>query len=315
MTGLGAVPMLLEGSALKLFHPGQNLRRKAAWRGARIDDIDPDMAVTVSSLFWLHLAAIASLVPLTGHAFMRRQRGRAFWVFVSFATCAFLYWVIFRLGLASAFSFSGTLDLIVVGTLLAFMAASLFWRDAAALIPLVLIYCLPLALISLLTDVIGPGGHASGPTAAVMADAWFWVHILLAVGAFSLLTIAALAGGAVWLRERQLKARRHSDFVSRLPPVAAAEALQFHLLQISAILLAAGLATGMATTYVETGSLLILDHKNVLSFTGFALILLMLLAHNRFGLRGRKAVRLLLIAWLMLTLGFPGVKFVSEIMA
>ena len=47
---------------------------------------------------------------------------------------------------------------------------------------------------------------------------------------------------------------------------------------------------------------------------GFVLIAGLLFAHYRTGLRGRRAARLVLIAYLLVTLGYPGVKFVRDVL-
>jgi ABC-type uncharacterized transport system permease subunit len=45
------------------------------------------------------------------------------------------------------------------------------------------------------------------------------------------------------------------------------------------------------------------------------LVLLVLLwAHHRTGMRGRRAARGVLLAWLLLTLAYPGVKFVTDVL-
>jgi len=69
----------------------------------------------------------------------------------------------------------------------------------------------------------------------------------------------------------------------------------------------------MAELYVSSGSLLVFNHKILLSFLGFAAVIGLLLLHQRIGLRGRKAARLVLLAFLLLTLGYPGVKFVTDV--
>jgi ABC-type uncharacterized transport system permease subunit len=51
-----------------------------------------------------------------------------------------------------------------------------------------------------------------------------------------------------------------------------------------------------------------------LSFLGFGVVLILLVLHHRTGLRGRKAARWLLTGYLLLTLAYPGVKFVREIL-
>jgi ABC-type uncharacterized transport system permease subunit len=63
----------------------------------------------------------------------------------------------------------------------------------------------------------------------------------------------------------------------------------------------------------EGASWLRLDHKTVLSLLAFALIGALLLVHQRFGLGGRRAARYGLVAYLLLTLAYPGVKFVTDV--
>jgi len=70
----------------------------------------------------------------------------------------------------------------------------------------------------------------------------------------------------------------------------------------------------MAVRYFATGTLLEVDHKTLFSLLTFAVIGLLLVARYRQGLRGRRAARLVLLAYLLLTLAYPGVKFATEIL-
>jgi ABC-type uncharacterized transport system permease subunit len=51
-----------------------------------------------------------------------------------------------------------------------------------------------------------------------------------------------------------------------------------------------------------------------LSVATFVVIGGLLIAHAATGVRGRRAARLVLLAFLLLTLGYPGVKFVTDIL-
>ena len=66
--------------------------------------------------------------------------------------------------------------------------------------------------------------------------------------------------------------------------------------------------------YVISGEFLALDHKTLLSFLAFGVIGLLLILHHRSGLRGRRATRLVLLAYLLLTLAYPGVKVVTDLL-
>jgi ABC-type uncharacterized transport system permease subunit len=98
-----------------------------------------------------------------------------------------------------------------------------------------------------------------------------------------------------------------------LPSVADCEWLLVRLLVLGEIVLAMGLVSGMALQYGETGTLLVLDHKTILTITTFVVIGGLLIAHFKTGLRGRKAARIVLLAYLLLTLGYPGIKFVTDV--
>jgi ABC-type uncharacterized transport system permease subunit len=72
--------------------------------------------------------------------------------------------------------------------------------------------------------------------------------------------------------------------------------------------------TGMALYYLIEGRLLALDHKAVLSLLAFVVIGALLALHARTGLRGRRAARLVLVAYLLITLAYPGVKLVTDVL-
>ncbi len=65
---------------------------------------------------------------------------------------------------------------------------------------------------------------------------------------------------------------------------------------------------------LTTGTVLVLEHKVLLALLSFAVIVLLLLAHLRTGIRGRRAAQLVMLAYLLISLGFPGVKFVTDVL-
>jgi ABC-type uncharacterized transport system permease subunit len=70
----------------------------------------------------------------------------------------------------------------------------------------------------------------------------------------------------------------------------------------------------MALQWQETRQLLPFNHKVVLTLAAFVVIGVLLVAQRWAGVRGRRAARLVLLGYLLLTLGYPGVKFVSEVL-
>ncbi len=152
------------------------------------------------------------------------------------------------------------------------------------------------------------------PLAGNPPPAWLQAHILVSIAAFGLLTLAAVAGFAVVLQESALKGKRTSSLTRQLPSVADGEALQAWLLVASEIVLGAALVTGMTIDWIEHRAVLRFDHKTVLSLLTFGGIAVALFLHHRSGLRGRRAARYILVAYLLLTLAYPGVKFVTDVL-
>ena len=121
---------------------------------------------------------------------------------------------------------------------------------------------------------------------------------------------------ALTAEERHAEALLSGEAWRRLcSALADAERLEVGLLRWSVLVMAAGLTTGMAVQYISSGLLLILDHKILLSFLAFGVLLMLLGFHHMTGLRGRTAVRLALLGYLLLTLAFLGVKFVTDVLA
>ena len=85
------------------------------------------------------------------------------------------------------------------------------------------------------------------------------------------------------------------------------------LLAVSEAVLALGIATGMARDYLGSGQLIHFDHKTLLAVLAFLGIGALLILHHRSGLRGQRAARLVLLAYLLLTLAYPGVKFITDV--
>lgn len=177
------------------------------------------------------------------------------------------------------------------------------WRLTQLLTP----YMLALGLLA----VLSPGADA------VLGDAmdgWVAVHIVISVITYGLVTIAAIAAFAAFLQDRALKSRRPTRLTHSLPSVADCERIAALLLGWGEGILGLGLITGMAVQFRETGHFLAFDHKTVLSLLAFAVIGGLLFAQHKTGMRGRKAARLLLLAYLLLTLGYLGVKVVTGVL-
>ncbi len=197
----------------------------------------------------------------------------------------------------------------VAASLGIFILVSLAWPNARRLGPLLLPYLVLLGAIALVW-VRAP----ERPLADFAPTSWLGVHIFASILTYALLTIAAVAGLAVVLQERALKRKETVLFNLILPAVVDAENLQFRLLVLSELVLGAGLVTGIGTQFIEDGQFIDLDHKSLFSILAFVVIGALLYAHRRTGVRGRRAAVYVLLAYLLLTLAYPGVKFVTDVL-
>lgn len=130
----------------------------------------------------------------------------------------------------------------------------------------------------------------------------------------ALLSLSAVAALAAFLQERALKRKKRNRLTAILPSVLDSESLQVRLLAATEVVLGMGLATGMAVQYLETATLIEISHKTTLSILAFIVIGALLLGQRLWGVRGRAAARMVLLAYLLLTLAYPGVKFVTDVL-
>jgi len=263
--------------------------------------------MTAFTLF--SLSAIIAILP-SALLPLRRDHGRdvLFWLLLAVAVMGPLAWVLVSLGGVWRTDLSMTLWVTVAATMTLFAATAAVARESWRLTPLVSLYMAALAIVATVW------GHAPMKTLGAPPGGWVVVHIVVAVATYALVTVAAVSALAAFLQDRALKLKRPTAMTRVLPSVADCEDLLVRLLVLGEIVLAIGLMTGMAVQMRETGHLLKFDHKTVLTVAAFAVIGGLLIAHFKTGLRGRMAARIVLLGYLLLTLGYPGVKFVTDVM-
>ncbi|HEY6335241.1 MAG TPA: cytochrome c biogenesis protein CcsA [Alphaproteobacteria bacterium] len=257
----------------------------------------------------LSLSTLAALVPVALVTLRPgARRDAAFWSLLAVA----LVGSVLRAQLALApewhTSLSGALWITMATSIALFVVLAVSTRDAWRLTPLLMPYLILLGAIATFWQQAPERPLAPAPAI------WLDLHILVSVATYGLLTIAAVAGLAVLIQERALKTKRRGRLNQALPPIALCETLQVRLLAGSEIILALGLSTGMATQYFVSGQILAFDHKTLLSLLTFVVIGALLLLQARNGMGGRRAARFVLLAYLLLTLAYPGVKFVTDVL-
>lgn len=131
-------------------------------------------------------------------------------------------------------------------------------------------------------------------------------HILIAILAYSLISLATIQVMLYAYQERQLKARKEPSLLLALPPLQTMETLFFKLLTVGFIMLSLTLMTGVL--FSEQ----FFNHHIVLTVAAWCLFAYLLFQHYRHGLRGSQAVKLTIIGFVLIQLGYFGTKLVLE---
>jgi ABC-type uncharacterized transport system permease subunit len=256
------------------------------------------------------LSAMLSLAP----AALRGNRGPArrdaqFWLLLAVALVGVGAWTViqaadgWRTGFAAALWMTITVSLVVYGILAAVLEHA--WRLSGLLTAYLLVLAAGATIWS---------QAPQHPLAVEAPSFWLLLHVGASVLTYALLTIGAIAGVAVLIQERAFKRKRRGPLVERLPSMADCERLEVGLIVAAEIVLGIGIVTGMAIEFMASGSLITFDHKTIFILSAFAVIGALVAAHFLVGVRGRRAARFVLLGYLLVTLGYPGVKFVSDVL-
>ena len=141
----------------------------------------------------------------------------------------------------------------------------------------------------------------------------FKVHLLIAMLAYSLFTIASLHVALMALLERRLHEGAPPLALRGLPPLLTMETLLFRIIWAGFILLTLTLASGVIYSEELFGRAAKFNHKTVFGALSWIVFAFLLCGRQVYGWRGRIAVRWTLAGFLMLVLAYVGSKFVLEV--
>ncbi len=168
---------------------------------------------------------------------------------------------------------------------------------------------LPVAAVAALLPAVLPSVRPLPNTELVV----FKVHLLIAMLAYSLFTIASLHVLLMALLERRLHDGSVPRALQGLPPLLAMETLLFRIIWAGFILLTATLASGVLYSEELFGRAARFNHKTVFGVLSWIIFAALLGGRHIYGWRGRVAVRWTLTGFLMLVLAYVGSKFVLEV--
>lgn len=264
----------------------------------------------LQSIIFSISAILALAVPALYFVKEPKAQGGTFWSLMAVALAGSISWTLAQLSGEWRTSLSLALWVTISASVISFTIVCGISRLSWRLTPLLMPY---LALMGAWAFV-----WQAFPGHTIEADAtitnWIIFHIAISVFTYALATIAAIAALSAFLVERALKNKRPTKLTRILPSIVDSEALLVRLLIACEGILALDLLSGIGLLKLESGEHLSLDHKTLFSIGAFLAIAGLLFAQHKSGIRGRKATRIVLVAYLLLSFGFLGVKFVTDVM-
>src|SRR6202012_1341497 len=251
------------------------------------------------SLLWLRVAAVLYAVA-GATAFPAVLYGRPRWLRVSVpaAVAGFFFHLVavvelmvaahhlVRLGWVEV---QATLALLIV---VAYLLVCAVYRTAAFGI-----IALPLALVVMLAPAIG--ANSGGFVTPVMRSGWLVVHISALLAAYTALLFSLIASVLCLAQERRLKSKEGIGFLAWLAPLETMDRIAYLSLLIGFPCMTLGLLAGCLIAQQSVGAAYFLDPKVLLSFGMWALYVLMLHVRRIAGLRGRRAIYLSSVVFLV----------------
>ena len=141
----------------------------------------------------------------------------------------------------------------------------------------------------------------------------FKFHLLIAMLAYSLFTIASLHVLLMTLMERRLHDAALTQVLQKMPPLLTMEALLFRIIWAGFILLTLTLASGVIFSEELFGKAAPFNHKTVFGVISWMTFAALLGGRHVYGWRGRIAVRWTLAGFVTLVLAYIGTRFVLEV--
>ena len=210
------------------------------------------------------------------------------------------------------FGFSQALSVTLWLTVLIYWLESLIY-DVKGMQALVL----PLAAVCALLPAFFPGPETPAYTQTFI----FRMHLLVAMLAYSLFTIAALHATLMTLLERRLHAGKPAGPSGRslvgpwasLPPLMTLETLLFRILTLGFVLLSLTLLSGFVFSEELFGKAARVNHKTVFGVISWVIFAALLVGRHGWGWRGRTALRWTLAGFTALLLAYVGSMFVLQV--
>ena len=144
-------------------------------------------------------------------------------------------------------------------------------------------------------------------------------HLLVGTLAYGVLLMAALHAALMTAAERALHGVAGAErsmfarWFEELPPLLVLERMLFRFIWIGFVLLTLTALSGIVFSEEVFGQPLTFTHKTVFTLVAWAMFGLLLVGRERWGWRGRTALRLTISGFVVLMLAYVGTRFVLEV--
>ena len=193
-----------------------------------------------------------------------------------------------------------------------------FWLESLVMrIDGLLLILLPAAAVISAVAAVFHHGHLVSNA----GDEWLRIHLLIALTAYGLTTVAALQAMLMAALDRYLhRPVEHagergslSRALDAIPPLLVQERLLFRLIWISFSVLTLTVISGAIVSQRLTGALFPLDHKTIFTLLSWLTFAVLLLGRHLRGWRGRQALHWTLAGFAFVLLSYSGSRFVIDV--
>lgn len=169
------------------------------------------------------------------------------------------------------------------------------------------------AAVCALMPVVFPGEAVASETWTVL----FRVHLIVALGAYSFMTIAFLQAVLLWMMQRQLKdpaaAHKTTGLVANMPNLMAMERILYRIVLCGFVCLTLVLIIGSFATQQYMGQPFVFDHKTVLTWISWIVFAVLMVGRYFFGWRNKRALMLFWAGYAFLVAAYVVYRFVIEL--
>lgn len=197
-----------------------------------------------------------------------------------------------------------------------------FWLESLVVkIDGIQLILLPIAGVTCALAAIFPAAHLiTSATETALRG-----HLLLALGAYGLITIAAMQSLLMAALDHHLhhpsgaaqKAaglrRAFGRMLDAQPPLLVQERLLFRVIWIAFVALSLAVISGGLISLASKGQWLPFDHKTIFTILSWVTFGILLLGRHLRGWRGRIALRYTLVGFVFVVLSYTGSRFVIEV--